>query len=232
MGTDGIAGLAESLDSPGLLGTDALGLAAVLEAILAPSQSLSPQPISTVLVWRPGPPFGVHHDMLAAVDRIGEHARQLGLAVEEIDFDAEAVALVEAHRRIMAYEAARQSRAARMPRGSLSPTLQELLDDGASLDHTTYEQATECVQSARQEIAERLGSGGAAILAPAAQGTAPEGLSATGNPIMSRPWQVLGLATTTFPADFSDGLPLGVQLVGAGDGRTLLRLADSLCRPR
>lgn len=229
--TDGIAGLAESLDAPGLLGSDALGLATVVEAILPDSsKDTEPQHISTVLGWRPGPRFGVHPDMLAAIDRMCGHARQLGLTVEEIDLDTQALTLVDAHRRIMAYEAARQSRAATMPRDSLSPTLRQLLDDGASLDRAGYERAVESVATARQEIRERLRSGDAAILAPAAQGAAPEGLSATGDPIMSRPWQVLGLTAATFPAELSAGLPLGVQLVGTGDGRALLRLADRLWR--
>ncbi|BCI52269.1 glutamyl-tRNA amidotransferase subunit A [Mycolicibacterium litorale] len=225
--TDGIAGLAESLDSPGLLGSDALGLAAVLDAVLPNGGAV---PVSEVLVWRPGPSFGVHTHMLAAVDRIGDHARELGLAVADIDLDAQALALVDAHRRIMAYEAARQSRAATMPRGELSPTLRQLLDDGAALDRVDYERASAYVQTVRREFLDRLRSTNAAILAPAAQGAAPEGLSATGDPVMSRPWQALGLAAATFPVGFCAGLPLGLQLVGADDGRALLRLADTLCR--
>ena len=229
--TDGIAGLAESLDAPGLLGSDALGLAAVLDALLPnSSKSAALQDISTVLAWRPGPRFGVHPEMLTVIDRMCDRARQLGLSVEEVDFDAQALSLVESHRRIMAYEAARQSRAATMPEGLLSPTLRQLLGDGASLDRGSYESAANAVAAVRQEIWERLCSGNAAILAPAAQGAAPEGLSGTGDPIMSRPWQALGLAAATFPAGFSAGLPLGVQLVGTGDGRALLRLADRMWR--
>ncbi len=227
--TGGIAGLAESLDAPGLLGSDPLGLAAVIEALnLSDPKHDSPQNFSTLLVWRPGPAFGVHHEMLSAIDQVGELAAQHGLDVEEFDIDAQALALVDAHRRIMAYEAARQSRAATLPRTSLSQALQDLLDEGAVLDRTSYEQAVDCARTARQQVLDRLHSANAAILAPAAQGTAPEGLSATGNPIMSRPWQAIGLAAATFPAGLPAGLPLGAQLVGAGDGRALLRLADRL----
>jgi len=231
--THGVAGLAESLDAAGLLGSDALGLAAVVEALLQNGLKNSvPRKISTILVWRPGAYFGVQRDMLTAIDRISSLARQLGLTVEDIDFDAQATALVEAHHRIMGYEAARQSRAATMPTGSLSPALQALLDDGGTLDQASYEQAINIARAARDRVRCLLDSGTAAILAPAAQGTAPEGLSATGNPIMSRPWQALGLATATFPAGSSAGLPLGAQLVGAGDGRALLHLADRLCSVR
>ena len=55
-----------------------------------------------------------------------------------------------------------------------------------------------------------------AVLGPAALGAAPAGLEATGSPILSRPWQALGLPVLTIPGpSSSDGLPLGLQLIGA-----------------
>jgi Asp-tRNA(Asn)/Glu-tRNA(Gln) amidotransferase A subunit family amidase len=56
-----------------------------------------------------------------------------------------------------------------------------------------------------------------AIIAPAAPGAAPRGVG-TGSPHLSRPWQALQLPTIALPASqTSEGLPLGVQLVGAKD---------------
>ncbi|NUU25685.1 MAG: amidase, partial [Streptomycetaceae bacterium] len=44
------------------------------------------------------------------------------------------------------------------------------------------------------------------------------GLGATGSPVLSRPWQLLGLPVVTVPvATAPGGLPLGVQLVGRPD---------------
>ncbi|WP_245882993.1 hypothetical protein [Streptomyces hyaluromycini] len=63
-----------------------------------------------------------------------------------------------------------------------------------------------------------------AILGPAAPGPAPKGLAATGNPLLSRPWQLLGLPVVTVPGHRDpQGLPLGLQLVGHPDrvGRLL-----------
>jgi Asp-tRNA(Asn)/Glu-tRNA(Gln) amidotransferase A subunit family amidase len=229
--TDGIAGLAHSLDAPGLLGSDALGLAAVLEAILpATTKTMSIQPISKIVVWRPGPEFGVHDEMLTALDRVADRAEQAGLAVEELDYDAHALELVNAHRLIMGYEAARESAAARVPRTSLSPTLQTMLNEGASISTADYESTVARTRFLRAELVDLLETGHAAVLAPAAQGAAPKGLGATGDPIMSRPWQAMGLAAATMPSGAgSTGLPVATQLVGSGDGRALLHLADALC---
>jgi Asp-tRNA(Asn)/Glu-tRNA(Gln) amidotransferase A subunit family amidase len=63
-----------------------------------------------------------------------------------------------------------------------------------------------------------------AILAPAALGTAPKGQASTGNPLMQTVWTFGGLPALSMPLlNLSNGLPLGVQAVGAlhNDGRLL-----------
>jgi len=63
-----------------------------------------------------------------------------------------------------------------------------------------------------------------AILCPAALGTAPQGLASTGNPIMQTVWSFAGLPSVNLPLlTLSNGLPLGVQSVGAyqNDARLL-----------
>ncbi|MCX5443080.1 hypothetical protein OHO83_42810 [Streptomyces sp. NBC_00569] len=53
---------------------------------------------------------------------------------------------------------------------------------------------------------------------PAALGASPEGLTTTGSPVLSRPWQLLGLPTFTVPGRTNDqGMPFGLQLVGPPD---------------
>ncbi|MCB0012973.1 MAG: amidase [Anaerolineales bacterium] len=52
-------------------------------------------------------------------------------------------------------------------------------------------------------------------IAPAAQGPAPAGLDATGDPVMNLPWTCSGLPSLTIPTGINnEGLPLGLQLVG------------------
>lgn len=63
-----------------------------------------------------------------------------------------------------------------------------------------------------------------AILCPAALGTAPKGLASTGNPIMQTAWSFAGLPCLNLPLiNLSNGLPLGIQSVGAyqNDARLL-----------
>ena len=62
-----------------------------------------------------------------------------------------------------------------------------------------------------------------AVLTPAALGSAPAGLAATGDPVLSRPWQALGLPVIAVPGLRDEaGLPLGLQLVGSASGEAAL----------
>ena len=66
-----------------------------------------------------------------------------------------------------------------------------------------------------------------AVLTPATLGTAPQGLGATGDPLMCTLWTFLGMPCLSLPLLHGEnGLPLGVQLVGRrGDDARLLRTA-------
>jgi Asp-tRNA(Asn)/Glu-tRNA(Gln) amidotransferase A subunit family amidase len=71
-----------------------------------------------------------------------------------------------------------------------------------------------------------------AILTPAAPGEAPVGLDTTGNPVFCTAWSLLGTPAITLPLlRGSNGMPIGVQLVGlrGNDGR-LLRTANWLAQ--
>ena len=52
-------------------------------------------------------------------------------------------------------------------------------------------------------------------ICPPAPGPAPEGIAATGSPMMNLPWTHTGMPAVTIPAGKAEsGLPLGLQLVG------------------
>jgi Asp-tRNA(Asn)/Glu-tRNA(Gln) amidotransferase A subunit family amidase len=71
-----------------------------------------------------------------------------------------------------------------------------------------------------------LSVAGDLLLTPSAPGVAPEGFAYTGDPVMCRPWTLLGLPAANIPAyRRQDGLPVGVQLVGLA-GHDLRFLAD------
>jgi Asp-tRNA(Asn)/Glu-tRNA(Gln) amidotransferase A subunit family amidase len=51
-------------------------------------------------------------------------------------------------------------------------------------------------------------------ICPSATGPAPEGIGATGDPIMNLPWTHVGMPVVTLPAGKAvNGLPLGLQLI-------------------
>jgi aspartyl-tRNA(Asn)/glutamyl-tRNA(Gln) amidotransferase subunit A len=66
-----------------------------------------------------------------------------------------------------------------------------------------------------------------AILAPAAPGPAPEGRASTGNSVFNGIWTFCGAPAVTLPLfKASNGLPMGVQLIGRqGEDGRLLRTA-------
>jgi aspartyl-tRNA(Asn)/glutamyl-tRNA(Gln) amidotransferase subunit A len=71
------------------------------------------------------------------------------------------------------------------------------------------------------------------MLVPTAPGPAPEGIEGTGDASLLSPWSLVGFPAATVPCGLaSNGLPLGLQLVGppGGDGTVLAaaEFAESL----
>ncbi len=68
------------------------------------------------------------------------------------------------------------------------------------------------------------------LVTPAVHGEAPAGLGATGDPLFSRAFTLLGLPTLTLPAFRGPaGLPIGIQLVAArGDDAALLQAGAAI----
>ena len=95
-----------------------------------------------------------------------------------------------------------------------------------SISRTHYLDAQATAASARADFAQWM-HGWDALLAPSAPGAAPLGLHATGDPLFSRMWTLLGVPTITLPgASAHNGLPIGVQLVcQAGADEQLLAIA-------
>lgn len=108
-------------------------------------------------------------------------------------------------------------------RAQLSEPLQARIEKAMTIPVTDYLAAKDRMLHVMSAFDEYFASYDA-ILCPAALGTAPLGLASTGNPIMQTAWSFAGLPSLNLPLmNLSNGLPLGVQAVGAyqNDARLL-----------
>ena len=112
----------------------------------------------------------------------------------------------------------------------ISSRFRAVIAEGRNVGATQYLAAVALARALRDSLVELFQQECTAIITPAAPGAAPRGLDATGDPAFNTLWTLLGLPAITLPllAD-DDGLPIGVQLVGApGDDARLLRTARAL----
>lgn len=212
VGDRGVAGLAPSLDSHGVL---AAGVADVALAWSALVGGPVPRPARPrVLLWEGSTLGAVDPAMAAALDRAHEALRRAGATTTRLAEDRWVLDAARAHPVVMGYEAAR-TRAAELARADqLSEPLRALLRGGAATDRGTYVAARATVAASADRLGELLVDHDV-LLCPAAPGPAPAGHAGTGDPMLSRPWQALGCPQVGVPGlRAQDGRPLGLQIVG------------------
>ena len=147
--------------------------------------------------------------------------------VVEIELPASALAALDLHRTIMEAEmAANLAWEFEHGREQLSASLRGQLERGRAVSAFDYQGALARIpllNAGFEEIFERCD----ALLTPAAAGTAPRGLESTGDPAFCTLWTLCGMPSLAMPLmTGANGLPLGVQLVGArGNDARLLRTA-------
>ncbi|WP_306319752.1 MULTISPECIES: amidase [unclassified Streptomyces] len=224
---DGVVGLSPSLDSHGCYAAGVGDLALAWNALTGerPGEAASPR----VLLWSAEPFGGVSDAMREAVDTARARLGAAGAVVDALPEEKLVAELAAAHPVVMAYEAARERAAELDHSAQLSAPLRELLHIGAATSEADHAAARATVEAARARIAALFATYDV-VLGPAALGAAPAGLDATGDPVLSRAWQALGLPVVTVPGlRDADGLPLGVQAVGPPHGETrLLAHADRI----
>ena len=150
----------------------------------------------------------------------------LGEAVRPLDVPLPAEVLAW-HGTLMAAEMA-ASLDAEWERGreQLSEPLRALLERGRAVPALEYQRALARIPLLNAQFAEVFDRVDA-ILTPSAPGTAPKGLGSTGDPSFCSLWTLCGMPALNLPLmQGTNGLPLGVQLVGRreNDAR-LLRTA-------
>ena len=110
--------------------------------------------------------------------------------------------------------------------GRISPPLRAMIERGRTVTAVEWHRAVAMARTLRRSL-KGLFDRFDAIVTPAAPGEAPIGLESTGSPVFCTIWSLLGLPAVTLPLlRGPDGLPLGVQVVGAfGEDARLLATA-------
>lgn len=159
----------------------------------------------------------------AESDASGQHAweaaqrrlSQAGTRVTTLDLPEELSGLLQAQKTVMAYEAALHlSYEAAECAALVSQPILDLVAAGKTVRLADYERAKKLAETGLKRVLDLMGDADA-ILVPAAPGEAPPGLAATGDPIFSRVWTLLGMPCANVPGLFGlTGMPVGMQLVG------------------
>jgi Asp-tRNA(Asn)/Glu-tRNA(Gln) amidotransferase A subunit family amidase len=124
--------------------------------------------------------------------------------------------LHEDHRKLMEGDLARSfSDEYQRGKAELSPVLREMIERGQQVSGDDYDNALARMQDYNAFL-EQVFEDYDAILTPSTAGPAPAGLTATGSPVMNTIWTFCGTPALNVPLlQSAEGLPIGVQLVGA-----------------
>lgn len=228
------------LDHVGTFARDLDGLALLTEVLVGhdpadratrpraplrlPDIAASQPPVPPRLAFVPGPGWERADD--STREGFRELAETLGERLLAVEIPSPFDRVVEAHRTIwtadMAWNFRRESAAGP---GGLSEGLAAMIEEGRAVTALRYHEARAVRETCSRQLAE-LFADFDAVVTPATLGEAPT-LDTTGDPICCTPWTFLGLPAVTLPLlQGPNGLPVGVQLVGAcGDDARLLRTA-------
>ena len=240
----GVLDQAQSLDTVGVYARSIEDLALITDVLAvhdardAASLSTSHASLRAIAMspWKVRPMFAFvktsgweEHAEPATKEAFGELIEALGSQVEEINIDETTRAGIAAHRTIGDVElATRYGPLLDRNPDLISPRLAKQIEGARAITATAYRAALDA-RSQLYVSCRQLFTDYGTILTLAAPGPAPKGLASTGNPIFNGFWTYMGTPAVTLPLLEVDGLPLGVQLVGArqDDGR-LLRTARLL----
>ena len=109
------------------------------------------------------------------------------------------------------------------------PRTADIIEKGKRVSQEEWSEGRDSTIKLRHDLEALMTESGIDLwVCPAAPGPAPEGIHATGDPIMNLPWTHAGMPAMTLPAGQAGGLPLGLQLVTryGGDEQLLAWATD------
>ena len=213
----GVCGLAATLDTLGFFTRDLRDIA-LMRSVLVADEANPPSREETGL--RVGFVRTPHWQEVEPctrelLEKTASNLSDQGANLSEPNFSTSFSELADAHKTVMAFEAARaRSHEFNNHRNQMSDVFVGLVETGLAIRFSEYAAAQQLGHRCRQEL-ERVFEDYDVLLAPSAPGEAPRGLSATGDPLFNRMWTLLYVPSVTLPAGSGpNGLPLGVQIIG------------------
>ena len=152
----------------------------------------------------------------ALIERSAAKLSAAGGRISDISFAPQFANILEHHRRIFNFEAARNyAFEYEQHHDQVSQVLRDtVLTPGRELPLAAYVEAIETAEAFRRHM-DDIFSDVDVLLTPSAAGEAPEGLGSTGDPSFNSIWTLAWTPCVTLPAGTGPrGLPLGIQLVG------------------
>jgi Asp-tRNA(Asn)/Glu-tRNA(Gln) amidotransferase A subunit family amidase len=150
------------------------------------------------------------------IERTASRLGAAGARISEVSFAPELANILEHHRRIFNFEAARNYAYEYEEHHELVSKVlcDTVLTPGRELPLAAYIEAIETADAFRCHM-DQIFAGVDVLLTPSAAGEAPQGLDSTGDPSFNSIWTLAWTPCVTLPAgNGPTGLPLGIQLVG------------------
>ncbi len=232
----GIMPFSPSLDQPGVFARSVADAALLAWSLTARRSSIAPQApmlkgaprLAAVRspVWHLAQP-----EQRAQFDADVARLRNAGAMIDIIEIPGEFDRAHKIHRTIMLFEAARVARKVRAHyRESFSDYLNDALDEGEAIADSDYRDAMKLRTQLQHSLAAFLDRGYSAIITPPTAGEAPASLDVTGDPSFCSIWTLMGTPAITIPTGKGpNGLPLGLQLVGAVEEENYLLSTAAWC---
>jgi len=232
----GVMPFSPSLDQPGVFARSVADAALLAWGLTARRNSISPDApmlkgVPRLAAVRSPVWYLTRPEQRAQFENDIARLRAGGAMIDIVEIPGEFDRAHKVHRTIMLFEAARVSRKVREHfRETFSEYLNNALDEGDAIADADYRDALKMRTQLQHSLATFLDRGYSAIITPPAAGEAPASLSVTGDPSFCSIWTLMGTPAITIPTGKGpNGLPLGLQLVGAVDEDNYLLSTAAWC---